>query len=351
MMVVKKPNSWVRNLGRYKGTALKRIWKRLVFTVGVSAVITYIDLGPEIVIGEHHFGHLRFHDDLTPLPFSLIGVALGIFLGFRNNTSYDRFWEGRKLWGRMVNTSRSVTRQILTLVGPLPKDFDGRLTDGHRNVYRGEMPSAGEVASDPDMGELLAFHKEMVHRVAGYVHAFRLHLRDEDDFELMRRFLPEDEVEALRTESNRPVAILQTLGDRVREAWLRGWIHSMHVPVLEGSLTDMTDIQGGCERIKSTPIPFSYTALIHRIVAIYCYALPFGILNATGEYTPVVVAIIAYAFFGLDSVGDEIEDPFGKDANDLPLTALSTMIERNIRQRIGDEDLPELLKPIDEILQ
>lgn len=351
MIVVDRPSSWVRNLFRYKGTALRRIWRRLLFTVMVASVITFIDLGPPIPIpGTGWNLHYVFHDDLTHLPFALVGVALGIFLGFRNNTSYDRFWEGRKLWGRMVNTSRSVTRQILTLVGPIPPELGGRLTDGHRNPYRGGKPSDEETAGDPELAELVEFHKEMVHRVAAYVHAFRMHLRNEDDVESLVPLIEPQEAAALKGESNRPIAILQTLGDRLREAWLRGWIHSQHLPVLERSLTDMTDIQGGCERIKSTPIPFSYTILIHRIVAIYCFALPFGILNETKEWTPVVVAIIAYAFFGLDAVGDEIEDPFGTDANDLPLTTISTMIEVNVRQRIGDGGLPEIPKPRNEVL-
>ncbi|HJL14764.1 MAG TPA: bestrophin family protein [Sandaracinaceae bacterium LLY-WYZ-13_1] len=351
MIVVPRPSSWLRNLFRYKGTALRRIWRRLLFTVGVSVIITWIDLGPPIPVpGTDWSLHYQFHEDLTIVPFSLVGVALGIFLGFRNNTSYDRFWEGRKLWGRMVNVSRTFTRQILTLIGPIPHQFDGRLTDGHRNPYRGELPSDEQRQDDPDVDELLHFHEEMVHRVAAYVHMFRMHLRDEDDLDSLYPLIEKDEIEALRNESNRPVALLQTLGDRIREAWLRGWIHSQHVPVLEGSLTEMTGVQGGCERIKATPIPFSYTALIHRIVAVYCYALPFGILNETKEFTPVVVLIIAYAFFGLDAVGDEIEDPFGKDDNDLPLSQLSTMIEVNVRQRIGDEDLPALKKPVNEVL-
>ncbi|HHH30372.1 MAG TPA: hypothetical protein ENK57_18800 [Polyangiaceae bacterium] len=326
----------------YQGTALQRIWARLIMTVLLATVITYIDLGQK--------GRWAFHDDLTPLPFSLVGLALGIFLGFRNNTSYDRFWEGRKLWGRVVNTSRSLTRQILTMIGPIQKEWDGRLTDGMRSHYYGELPSQTERQEEPDVDELLAFHKEMVHRLAAYVHCLRLHLRDQTD-EPPRGLLHHKEVVLLEGESNRPVAILQTLGDRFREAWLRGWIHSQHFVVLERSLTELTDIQGGCERIKSTPIPFSYTALIHKIVAIYCYALPFGIVNATGWFTPVVVGIIAYAFFGLDAVGDEIEDPFGEDLNDLPLLTLSTMIEVNIRQRIGDSDLPELLQPKNNVLR
>ena len=330
VVVDRSAAGWVRNLFRYKGTALRRIWKRLLFTVAVSAVITFIDLGPPVPIpGTDWVLHYQFHDDLTPLPFSLIGVALGIFLGFRNNTSYDRFWEGRKLWGRMVNTSRSLTRQILTLVGPMP----------------------GESVSDADGEALAAYHRENVRRVAAYVHCFRHHLRDEKDLSELERLIGADEVAALDAESNRPVALLQTLGDNFRAAWLRGWVHAQHLPALEGSLTEMTDIQGGCERIKSTPIPFSYTALIHRIVAIYCYALPFGILNATQEYTPIVVMLIAYAFFGLDAGGDESEDPLGTDANGRPLAAVGTVSEVNGRQRIGDEDLPKIPTPQNELLQ
>lgn len=320
MIIVEKP-SWLRNLFSLRGTALRRIWRRVLFTTAMAVVVTVVDLSLDQM----------FHKDLTPLPFSLIGVALGIFLGFRNNTAYDRFWEGRKLWGRMVNTSRTLTRQVLTLVGPMP-------------IGEGEAPEGGDAEA------LRLFHSETVHRLAAYVHMCRMNLRDDDDLDSLKRLIPDEEADALRFESNRPNAILQTLGDSFRQAWMRGWVHAQHLPVLEDSLTQMTDIQGGCERIKSTPIPFSYTALIHRIVAIYCYTLPFGLVNEIQELTPVVVAIISYAFFGLDAVGDEIEDPFGTDANDLPLSTISTMIEVNIRQRLGEVDLPEIPKPIDEIL-
>ncbi len=116
-------------------------------------------------------------------------------------------------------------------------------------------------------------------------------------------------------------------------------------------MTEITGIQGACERIKSTPIPASYTVLIHRIVALYCLGLPFGIVTSVGALTPVVVAIVAYAFYGLDAVGSEIENPFGHDPNDLPLTALSRMIEVNLRQGLGEDELPPLLEPVDGILQ
>jgi putative membrane protein len=321
MLVPERRYSWLRLLIRYRGTALQRVRRRLAFTTAVATAVTVIDL---------RYGF--FHPDFTLVPFTLIGLALGVFLGFRNNTSYDRFWEGRRLWGQLVNTSRSLTRQILTLIGPLP-------------------PAEGAATSKADPEELTAFRREMVYRVIAYVHSFRWHLRDQERIERLAPLLPAAELEALGAEINRPTAILQRFGDRLREAWQRGWVHPMHVPVLEQSLTAFTDIQGGCERIKNTPIPMSYTTLIHQIVAIYCLTLPFGLVKTVGTLTPFVVAFVSYAFFGLDAIGDEVENPFGHDPNDLPLSALSRMIEVNLRQRLGERDLPPLAKPKDGILK
>jgi putative membrane protein len=306
MIIVKR--SWFRSLAAVRGTSLERIWLRLTLTVACAVVVTFL------------FETGRIGASLSTLPFSLIGLALGIFLGFRNNTSYDRFWEGRKLWGRMVNVSRSLTRQVQTMVGPQP----------------------GDPAADAERD---AVHRELVHRIVGYVHVFRHHLRDEPDLSDVRGHLPDEELEALSKESNRPAAVLAEMGQQLRALWHRGWIHPMHLPVLEASLTEMTGIQGGCERIKATPIPSSYTVLIHRIVATYAFALPFGIVDTVHHFTPVVVLLIGYAFYGLDAIGDEIENPFGFDDNDLPLSTLSRMIEVNARQRIGETDLPPLLQP------
>jgi putative membrane protein len=314
MMVQEKRYSWFRLLFKYRGTALSRMRGRLAFTTVLAIVVTVIDL---------NVGY--FHADLTTIPFTLMGLALGIFLGFRNNTSYDRFWEARKLWGSLVNTTRSITRQTLTLVG------------------ESVAPAASETHVDGD--EIVSFRQEMVHRVIAYVHSLKHHLRDQDRVGDLAPLITSEEIQSLRGEINRPIAILQRLGDRFRDAYRKGWVHPQHLPVLEQSLIVLTDIQGGCERIKSTPIPLSYTSLIHQIVAIYCIALPFGIVKTVGAFTPVVIGIVAYAFYGLDAIGDEIENPFGTDPNDLPLSALSTMMEVNLRQRLGETNLPPLHKP------
>ena len=319
-MMVPSRVGWFRLVFKYKGTELPRTKWRIVGVFLLSIAVAW---------AEHVLEDEQFHSTLKPLPFTLIGFALSIFLGFRNNAAYDRWWEGRKLWGGIVNTTRTAARQCLTLIGP----------------QKG-TPEAAKV----DAAELRALQVELVKRVMAWTHALRLALRDQDDLSELGAFLPADEVERLKTESNRPAAITMGTADRLRAAFDKGWIHPMHLSTLEHTLAGLTDLQGGCERIKSTPIPFSYTTLIHRIVAVYCYALPFGVVTEMGWFTPFVVLVVSYAFFGLDIVGDEIEQPFGTDSNDLPLSAISRMIEVNLRQRLGETELPPLLRPVNEQL-
>lgn len=306
-MIVSTRNTWLHTLFQVRGSTILRTWRRLLLALAVAVVVTYL-----------HESYLRDSEilEIDMTPFSLTGLALGIFLGFRNNTSYDRFWEGRKLWGRVVNASRTLTRQILTLARPAGAEY----------------------------------HREAVHRLVAYVHALRVHLRGSKDYSQLKPFLDAEEFAALEGESNVPISILQTMGERFRDAWDEGKVDAFHLPVLEGSLTELAGVQGGCERIRATPIPFSYSVLLHRIVAVYCLTLPFGLVASTGVLTPFVVLLISYAFFGLDAVGEEIEDPFGLDPNDLPLDAITRMIEINLRQRIGDTDLPPLLEPTKNVL-
>lgn len=302
-MWIEKKRSWIEMVA-LGGFALPHIWMRTLTVTAISLFVTV--LYEEVP---------QLHYSLTTAPFTIVGLPLGIFLGFRNNTAYDRFWEGRKLWGALVNTARSFTRQIITLVEP---------PDGPNEESR-------------------AFEQRVVRMVVAYVHALKLHLRDLPARETLEKLLPAEEVEGVIEDENVPLALLHRIGTLFSEARRKKWIDPFHVPVLDASLTSLTDIQGACERIKSTPIPYSYTVLIHRIVAGYCVLLPFGLMESIKWATPVVVLVISYCFFGLDSIGDEIEQPFGFDTNDLPLDSISNTIERNLRKRIGDP-LPEKMK-------
>ena len=140
------------------------------------------------------------------------------------------------------------------------------------------------------------------------------------------------------------------MAQRLREKWRAGWLSDYHVARLEQSLEELTSIQGGCERIANTPFPFSYSFLIHRITAFYCLLLPFGIVDLVGIETPAVTFLISYAFLGLDAIGDEVEDPFGTEDNDLPLDAISRNIEIDILQMVGESGVPLPIKPTSNIL-
>jgi putative membrane protein len=269
-----------------------------------------------VVFLQEQFPVLR--RSLTTAPFLLTALPIGIILGFRNSSSYDRFWEARKHWGALVNSTRSFARQIESLV-------------------RG-----GEEAAP--------FKKEMAYRVIAAVHALRLTLRGEKDLAALRPFLSAEEISALGQEASPASAIVHRVGRDLGVAFDRGWIDAMHVPVMEQSLVAITDVIGACERIKNTPTPISYVLFIHRAVAFYCFLLPFGVLDTVKSLTPVVVFFVSYALFSLDAIGDELDDPFRRTRNGLPLSTLARAIEIFIRRRLGETDVPAPLEPVDGVL-
>lgn len=314
VLAEKKP-SWLRMILDVRGSTLPRIWVRVAVVTALSTALTVL----------HEVYH-QINVSLTPVPFTLIGLPLGIFLGFRNSASYDRFWEGRRLWGSIVNTSRTISRLSLCLAGPL------------------------DAAADADPERLRSWQVEVIHGVIGYVHALRLHLRADRRLDELTPFLPAPVIEGLKGQRNVPAALLLHLGQSVAQAWRRGWIHAQHVPLFEQAITALTDCQGGCERIRTTPVPFSYIVLIHRVTGIYCLMLPLGLIDTLHYFTPVAVLLVSYALFGLDAIGDEIEDPFGTDTNDLPLSSISRTIEINLRQALGEADIPGPLEPRNHVL-
>ena len=187
-MIVKTRRTWSKMLFSVHGTSLTRTLPRILFFTAFSVVITIV----EVLL------HIETYS-LTVAPFALIGVALSIFLGFRNNAAYDRYWEGRKLWGGLVNVTRSFARQTTNFV------------------------VAGNDNSDAD-DDLTEFHCEMVYRTIAYVHALRHHLRDSSPHDDLEQFLSADDLRNFDTQKNVPLFILRRMGERIRWAWQQGWI-------------------------------------------------------------------------------------------------------------------------------
>lgn len=300
MLVFDKRPTWLGLVFCLQGSPLVRTRYRLLFVLCVSLILT---------IWQEEFA---LTTQLNLQTMSLLGVALGIFLGFRNNAAYDRYWEGRRLWGLLVNTSRSFARNVIAF---LPAD----------------APRATIV--------------RLVYGQIAFVHALRLHLRNQSPTECLEPLMNAQALEPIATSRNVPNAILLQLSQELQRLFRDGELGEYRFVELNRQLATLSDIQGGCERIKNTPIPYSYTVIIHQVVALYVCSLPFGLVGSLHYLTPIVVLIIAYAFLGLDAVGDEIEDPFGEDLNDLPLSALSRTIEVNLRETLGETDLPPFLAP------
>jgi ion channel-forming bestrophin family protein len=302
-MIVAKRMSWFRLLFSFKGSSFLHTWPRIFFATLIAMIAWQLQENKIIDL------------DFKSSPFATLGLALGIFLGFRNNESYNRYWDGRKIWGRLVNVSRTFVRQVSTYV------------------------------TAPE-GEFKEIQKNMAYRMIGYVHGFRHHLRDTKPFEDITPFLGAEESQALDGQKNIPMSIAQKTGMELKALWQKGYLTEFHLKQLDDSLTEMLAIQGGCERIRATPIPHVYTVLIHRLTTFYCLSLPLGIAAQAGAWTPVVTFLVSYAFFGLDDLGEELKDPFGIELNDLPLCAINRTIEINLKQLIGEESIPEFLEPV-----
>lgn len=312
-MIVRERPSGLRLFLLLRGSVLPRILPSLALNMFVAALVTL-----------SHGDLFKLKITLTPIPFSLIGLALAIFLGFRNNAAYDRYWEGRKLWGELVHRSRSLARQCLSLIGGPDEELDPR--------------------------NMMDVRVRMVRRAIAFACALKHQLRGANPAdaaaELRPHLLLSEWKHCARVE-NRPNLLLQSMGRDLKGCLQTGRIDPCLAAAIDDSLTAMAAAAASCERIKGTPIPFSYTLLLHRTAYLYCFLLPFGLVDSIGFMTPFVVGIVAYTFFGLDALGDEIEEPFGKEPNDLPLDAICRTIEINMLEALGAPDVPEALAPVD----
>ncbi len=288
-MIIRPRPHWLRMLFVLRGSVLPDILPQLAAATGFAVLVTVL-----------HGRLFQWKVPLNFVPFSLMGLTLAIFLGFRNSTSYARYWEARTLWGTVLNESRSLVRQALTL------------------------------ADAPQQARPFAL------RVAAFAHALRHQLRGSDSGEDLRRLLPPDECARVAAARYRPAMLLLMAGEWIAERRREGRIEAVLMPAMEAPLMRLSEALGGCERIASTPIPFTYSVLIHRTIYFYCLLLPFGLVDAIGFMTPVIVAFIAYTFFALEALGSEIEEPFGTAPNDLALDAICATIEASVREMAGE---------------
>ena len=307
-MIIRDRPSGLKLFLLARGSVLSRILPTLIVNIFIATLVTW-----------SHGDLFQLKITLTTIPFTLIGLPIAIFLGFRNNAAYDRFCEGRKLWGELVLRSRNFARQCQSLI---------------------DYPQAASATNG-----LEDIRVRMIYRTSAFAYTLRDLLRDQTDAPQLSYLLQDSEREQLRTASNKPQTLIMNMGADLRQLLQAKRIDPCLAVSMDNTLSAMTAAAASCERIRNTPIPFSYTLLLHRTAYIYCFLLPFGLVDSIGFMTPFVVAVVAYTFFGLDALGDEIEEPFGLEANDLPLDAICRAVEIDMRESVSDTDIPAPLLP------
>ena len=296
-MVVRSRPSLFVVLFALQGSILPRVAPKILgISLSALAVVAVERVWPE---------HFQVGPGIAP--FTLIGVALSIFLSFRNGACYDRWWEARRAWGTLILETRGLARTLPAVLGP----------------------------------DQEALWRQSLRRVCGFAHALHAGLRGTGlEAEAARPWLPASEAGAVHPSP--ADAVLAGLGRDLGRAFRAGTISDIVFGMLEQKIAALAQVQIVCERIQSTPLPFAYTLLLYRTAWLYCLLLPFGLAGTLGWATPVATALVAYTFFGLDALGDELEEPFGTEPNDLPLDAMLRQIEATVLDALGEAPPPPL---------
>ncbi len=287
-MIEYPTQDWLATVLRVRGTVLPRV-------LGRTLAVALLTVG------------LILLQDQTTLQLSIpgtahamVGVALGLLLVFRTNASYARYWEGRILIGGVVSNCRDLARQCASY---LPYSSP----QGRK-----------EVAS-----EIVSF--------SAVLSAF---LRSESPVEAARPYVGE-RAEELRELQGAPLRVVGWLGERFTAEANAGILPEVRLQTLEQTLSNLVDVWSGCERILRTPVPFAYAHHIKSFLTIFCFTAPFTMIGSMGWYAPAAAAVVAFGLYGIDEIGVEIEEPFGRDANDLPLDAIVQTIDLNVRESLG----------------
>lgn len=295
---------------------LRYMWTELLAATFLSGLVYYL----------YHNQHLEG----VSLPFSvaaILGSALAIFLAFRNNNSYNRWWEARTIWGGIINNSRIFARQIIA-------NADAAVTSGKITK---------DMAHD--------FKKEMLYRQSAFAHALRLHLRGQKQFVEFQHLLKAEEFSDLLKKQNIPNFLLFQQGKRIKDGMQAEILGAFDNISLEPTLAGFNNFQGACERIKNTPLLRQYHFFTRLFLLVFMAVLPFSLIadfnkmNAPYLMIPVSV-MLSFVFGVMGKVGEVNEDPFEGRITDIPMTAMCNTIERDLKEMLGENQLPEKSMPV-----
>jgi len=279
-MINYNPKHWLTLIfAIHKSDTLRMLWKEICYMAIFTLIISFIKI--------HYFPHIQYLDKLIAV-YSLVGFVISLLLVFRTNTAYDRWWEGRRKWGELVNDSRNFCVKINTLV---------------------------------DSEEDRMFFSRMIHL---FSISMKEHLRN--GVNLNELMLSEEEHKLFQDSSHVPVKIVQLMYDKLYELQKNGQFLPEHLIILDKNLNEFLNSCGACERIKNTPIPFSYSLFLKKFIFIYVLTLPLAFVTPFGYFSALIATFVFYILVSMEVLAEEIEDPFGLDENDLPTDVLAEKI-------------------------
>lgn len=300
-MIVRDHPSAFRLFLVMQGSIVPRIAPKILSVAFLSAGVIFVD--------QHIWG--LPHISISAM--GVFGIALSLFLGFRNNAAYDRWWEARQLWGSLIADSRTLARNLTAFSVP-PDDCS-----------------------------------YILRRLIAFAHLHKGFLRNSGVTHEVSAWLDAEETKTLETYKNPADAALRQIADRIGQLAQNETLSGFGQMSLSGTLASLGKSQAGCERIASTPLPFVYSLLVRRTAYLYCLLLPFALIESASWFTPALAAIVAYVFFGLQAVTNELEQPFSNVQNGLPLDAMCRTIEISASEAMGHKP-PDPLLPVNNIL-
>jgi ion channel-forming bestrophin family protein len=277
---------WLKSALQIKGSVIKSIYRRVI-GCGLFAVLISV---------LHHY---KFPVSQPVLSNLIPSIVLGLLLVFRTNTAYERFWEGRKCWGSIVNNVRNLARQMWVMVNEL--EYEDK---------------KNKIAA--------------LYLLIAFAVATKNHLRGEEVGAELEELMPESRYNKLIMINNPPLEVAFWIGDYLQHQYDRNCINSYQLSSMQELVNSLVDNLGACERILRTPMPLAYAIHLKQLLLLYCLSLPFQMVASLGWWTGFVSALISFTLFGIEAIGLEIENPFGYDANDLPLNAICDTMKRNI---------------------
>jgi len=286
-MINYNPKAWFTFIFHiHKADTFRKLWPLMLTVAVFSGLVAFLEL---------HFFKLSESNSVSNINMvhSLLGFVISLLLVFRTNTSYDRWWEGRRLLGELTNVSRNLAIKIKSL----------KLDKAEEEFFKYAIPK--------------------------YAFALKEHLREKLYFGKNSFLIEVDAGKHI------PNQIAGRLFSRAYDLHAEGKITGEQLIILSTDLNRFTDICGGCERIKKTPIPFSYSAFIKKFMFLYVITLPFGWVFSLGFYVILIVPFVLYVLASLELIAEEIEDPFGLDANDLPVDQICDNIEKHVGEILG----------------